>query len=700
VSTVADSPHPEFATLLAFRTGRLTGAARAAVSAHLSRCAACEASAVGSSADTPTTHDPSGPPEVHGPDVPEQLVGHARYRVLDRIGEGGMGVVYRAEHRVMGRVVALKVLNTGVSSNPLAVERFHREVRLASRLNHANIVTAFDADESGGLHFLVMEFVEGTSLDQLVRARGPLPIGSACECARQAALGLQHAHDKGMIHRDIKPHNLMLARTGQVKILDFGLARVAQTDGLDPTSVTAQALTQPHALVGTPDFLSPEQARSAVALDARSDFYSLGCTLYYLLTGQPPYGGVGAYAKMIAHVREPVPDATAARPEVPPELAAVLRKLMAKAPEDRHQRAADVAAALAPFAAPIPDALSGSVGPGAAGGAAAETLPSYASDRGLASLPLAAEYEPSDGNRPAVTPIHGDRQARPEPVERPRRSFTTAALIVLILGGVGLGAAASRWHRFGATPTTETEHVARQPGGGPHDSSAVAPQHDPGPVPAPKPKPPAEVPKPKPVEPPVPPPVPAGRKKKVLVLVPNDFASGELSHVTELLKQHGVGVSIIGPEKKPLDGYRHGGKSPIYVKTIEPELGAKDVTTALIDGADALILIPGNVGAFGLKGVAGSDYARIVRRMVQQKKVVGAIASGIVPLAAHGFLQHAEVSAYTAGNPTAITQLWVKKWSAGSKVVVDPPFVTAGEFASARALTEEVLRAIPEHHAK
>jgi serine/threonine protein kinase len=145
-----------------------------------------------------------------------------------------MGVVYKAEHRVMGRTVALKVLSLEtITSHPAAIDRFRREVHLASRLSHPNIVTAYDADEAGGLHFLVMEYVDGLSLDRVVHDRGPLPVTMACTMIRQAAIGLQHAHEKGMVHRDIKPHNLMVTKTGEVKILDFGLARVATADGVD-----------------------------------------------------------------------------------------------------------------------------------------------------------------------------------------------------------------------------------------------------------------------------------------------------------------------------------------------------------------------------------------------------------------------------------------------------------------------------------
>src|SRR5207253_4374689 len=204
--------------------------------------------------------------------LPAGLTDHARYRILVELGAGGMGVVYKAEHRIMGRTVALKVVAPHLTAKPDAVERFRREVTAAAKLSHPNIVTAHDADEAGGLHFLVMEFVDGISLDRLVGRRGPLPVQMACHFARQAALGLQHAFEKGMVHRDVKPANLMVTRKGQLKILDFGLARFARDAGAAggrPAAATAANL-----VMGTPEYLSPEQASSPRTVDIRSDLYA------------------------------------------------------------------------------------------------------------------------------------------------------------------------------------------------------------------------------------------------------------------------------------------------------------------------------------------------------------------------------------------------------------------------------------------
>ncbi|QJW97716.1 protein kinase domain-containing protein [Frigoriglobus tundricola] len=610
-------------------------------------------------------HD-SGPDEGNAPveDVPAPLVDHPRYQVLERIGEGGMGVVYRAEHRVMGRVVALKVLGSEVTRNPTAVDRFRREVRLAARLHHAHIVTAFDADEAGGLHFLVMEFVDGVSLEKRVRDRGPLPVGLACEYVRQAAVGLQHAHDKGMVHRDIKPHNLMLAASGEIKILDFGLACVAPADGPDPASVTAQVLTRPQTLLGTPDFLSPEQARSTVGVDGRSDIYSLGCTLYFLLTGRPPFDGVGPFAKMIAHVKEPVPDLTAVRPDAPAALADVLRTMMAKAPEDRYQTPDEVIAALRPFTSVPPDPLTGAV-PRSTTGRTHATRPSSSRDAVTTELPLATEY--ASERSTARLPDRASGPARPAR----RRRLAWAALVVL---GVVFAVAGAHLGRLLVRPADKSgAQAAPHPEGGAAESALDG----------------------LPIAPP--PHAPHVRKKHVLLIVPPDFAAGEYGSVTDVLKHHNLVIKTAAPEKKPLDGFRYGlGGARTHAKVLDPDFSLKEIADGALKSIDAAIVLTGDGSAFGPKGPAGPDFARVIGRLVHQKKVVGAGATGIVALGAHGFLEHAEVAA--PPNRSALDKLKVRKWVGDSKVVIDLPFITAGEVLHTRALAEEVARAL-EHAA-
>lgn len=244
--------------------------------------------------------------------IPPPLVDHPRYAIVAPIGKGGMGNVFKAEHRMMERTVALKVIKRELFRNPAVVERFHREVKSAASLSHPNIVTAHDAEQAGDVNFLVMEYVEGVDLACKVREEGALPIDKACQYILQAALGLQHAHEQGMVHRDIKPHNLMVTSDGTLKILDFGLATLAteaitnevgdepSTDDQEYSS--ASRLTNLGTMMGTPDFISPEQAVEPHAVDIRSDIYSLGCTFYYLLSGRSPFAGGSAMEKLKAHV--------------------------------------------------------------------------------------------------------------------------------------------------------------------------------------------------------------------------------------------------------------------------------------------------------------------------------------------------------------------------------------------------------------
>jgi serine/threonine-protein kinase len=280
-----------------------------------------------------------------------------QYRILEQIGQGGMGRVYKAEHTAMGRVVAVKVLAPQHVKTEKARELFRREVRAAGKLAHPNIVTAFDASVSDGRHYLVMEFVDGPNLEQLVRERGPLPIGIACEAVRQTALGLQYAHEQGMVHRDIKPSNLLVQRGSGgpfvVKILDFGLARLQEPIDAG-SSRHGTILAQPNVVMGTPDYLSPEQGRNLHAVDIRSDLYSLGCTLYHLLAGQVPFPGGTSLEKLIRHTSEEATPVEAFRPEVPPEVGAILRRLMARDAARRFQTPGELAAALAPHCTASP----------------------------------------------------------------------------------------------------------------------------------------------------------------------------------------------------------------------------------------------------------------------------------------------------------------------------------------------------------
>lgn len=261
------------------------------------------------------------------------------YLVLERLGEGGMGQVFKARHQGLGRVVALKLIHKERLGNPQAVKRFHREILIAAKLNHPNIVLAYDAEQIGNTHFLTMEFVEGKDLNMLVKEKGRLSVEQVCDYIRQAALGLQHAHERGLVHRDIKPHNLLLSNSGVVKILDMGLARMQADD-------ESSTLTTEGSVLGTLDYVSPEQAMNSHRVDIRADLYSLGCTFYFLLTGQVPFPGGTAMEKLSNHAFHIPTPVEQLRPDIPPGVAAVIRKLLAKKPEDRFQSPAELAAVL------------------------------------------------------------------------------------------------------------------------------------------------------------------------------------------------------------------------------------------------------------------------------------------------------------------------------------------------------------------
>jgi WD40 repeat protein/tRNA A-37 threonylcarbamoyl transferase component Bud32 len=283
------------------------------------------------------------------------------YVLLDRLGQGGMAVVFKARHRLIDRLVAIKLIRPDLLKDKGAVARFRREVQAAALVSHPNIVLAYDADEVGGVHFFAMEYVDGITLAHLVKTRGALPISVACDYIRQATSGLAHVHEKGLVHRDIKPSNLMLTKShgeppvGVIKILDLGLARVQISDSTEGTDITRAGV-----VIGTPEFLAPEQAVDPHAADIRADLYSLGCTFYLLLTGQVPFPGGSAIEKLFKHRLEQPRPVEELREDIPPSVADIVEKLMAKKPEDRFQNPAELLVAfktlsLAPPTSPFLD---------------------------------------------------------------------------------------------------------------------------------------------------------------------------------------------------------------------------------------------------------------------------------------------------------------------------------------------------------
>lgn len=273
-----------------------------------------------------------------------------RYRLIDRIGKGGMGVVFKAQHAMMDRTVALKVMSHALLKNPRAVARFNREVKTAAALNHPNIIAAYDADAVGNTHFLVMEYADGQDLNQFLRGHGPMTAAAACECALQAAEGLGHAYRQGMVHRDIKPVNLIVTWNKEtdrplVKILDMGLARFV-SEAREEGGVTKLGQT-----IGTPDYIAPEAASNFKKADIRADIFSLGCALFKLLTGRLPFGGDNTMEKLLARSTRDAPLLRTYRADLPAELEAVVAKMLARSPDDRQQTPAELVQDLSRFAA-------------------------------------------------------------------------------------------------------------------------------------------------------------------------------------------------------------------------------------------------------------------------------------------------------------------------------------------------------------
>jgi uncharacterized protein (TIGR03067 family) len=279
------------------------------------------------------------------------------YVLLDRIGRGGMGQVYKARHRRLDRIVALKILPSAIKKSEGALKRFEREARAIARLAHPNIVTVYDADEAEGIHFFVMEYVSGSDLFAVIKKHGPLPIAQAVDYTLQAAEALEYAHSQGIIHRDVKPANLLLDPQGTIKVLDMGLARIDESLGEGDAAQDAvrqgsqakagnEGLTRSGAILGTADYMAPEQAADSRQVDHRADIYSLGCTLYFLLTGRTVYPGKTLLQKMIAHCEQPIPSLCDDRPDVSETLDGVFRRMIAKSPEERYRSMSDVLAAL------------------------------------------------------------------------------------------------------------------------------------------------------------------------------------------------------------------------------------------------------------------------------------------------------------------------------------------------------------------
>jgi formylglycine-generating enzyme required for sulfatase activity/tRNA A-37 threonylcarbamoyl transferase component Bud32 len=377
--------------------------------------------------------------QVLAGDGAELLLGP--YLVLDRLGTGGMGAVYKALHRALGRIDAVKVVRDDILENEEAVKRFAREARAAAQLRHRNVVLVYDAGVTeDDLHYMAMEYVEGTDLGKLVKREGALPVAVACEYVRQAAVGLQHLHERGLVHRDIKPSNLLVQQAGEeqpiIKIVDLGLVRFKDSVvGSRPLP-----MTELGAMMGTPDFLAPEQATDARSVDIRADLYSLGCTLYYLLAGEVPFPAPTIAEKLVGHqLREPRP-LRVNRPDVPENIVAVVARLMAKKPEDRYQTPTEVAEAL---------------------GVIVENLTKLSASRSVG-----ASRRPAGTETPLLEGASQWRNPRPQR-RRWWRPLAAAAIVVALATGGYLA-----WKGLGAGPGSGAP-VASESGGPPPSSTGA-----------------------------------------------------------------------------------------------------------------------------------------------------------------------------------------------------------------------------------
>jgi serine/threonine-protein kinase len=333
-----------------------------------------------------------------------------RYRVVRKLGSGGMADVYLAEDEELGRRVAIKILNERHANDEQFVERFRREAKNAAGLSHPNIVSIYDRGEAEGTYYIAMEYLDGRSLKELVVARGPLPIADAISCTREVLSALRFAHRKGVVHRDIKPHNVMADADGRLKVTDFGIARAG-----------ASQMTEAGSIIGTAQYLSPEQARGA-AVDQRSDLYSVGIVLYELLTGTVPFNGETPVEIAMRHLSDTPQPPSIKRPEIPPDLDMIVLRALAKNPDDRFQTAAEM------------DAELERVAQGA--GVTTETADAATavlSGTAFATAPTA--ITPPRRPPPAARPSY--RYAEPPPRKRPFWPWLLALLVVVLAGVAG-----------------------------------------------------------------------------------------------------------------------------------------------------------------------------------------------------------------------------------------------------------------------
>jgi serine/threonine-protein kinase len=610
------------------------------------------------------------------------------YVVLEKLGQGGMGIVYKARHRVMDRIVAIKVLPSALAKDEQAVRRFQREVRAAAQLAHPNVVTAFDADTAQGSLYLVMEFVDGQDLATLVRQRGRLNVAETVDYLLQAAKGLEYAHAMGVVHRDIKPGNLLLSRDGVVKILDLGLARCSLVPaGGVPVD---DELTRSGQMLGTVDYMAPEQSYDTREADQRSDIYSLGCTLYRLLTGQPPYVADSVVKRVMAHRESPVPSLRAQRPEVPHQLDELCGRMMAKRPEDRPQSMRDVVAELKEIAGEL-----GSLAHAAPDGSDLAPLPDFPNDTRLTfadgdvatprmTEPAAPESWATGATATALPASLGQND-RPAPwwarlgslfVALPRgaRGGRPWVLAGSALGFVVLLAAA--WLLFGdsGSPTGSNKNGAALP------SDTLPGKRPEG--------------KRSKLEPS--PPIAGSRPLRVLFLVPQEgFWIPDYQPVRDRLQQAGIEVGLASSRRGPAGG-RNTFEGPDTLRETV-QISASEAVDQ-IEKFDAIYVVgkPTQAGdnEFAAGGAQSEEARRLLRTALERGKIVASVCRGTVVLHGAGILEGRSVA--QGRYIPEVTGDTSVRWRRGEAVVRDGPLVTGADPPDAGQLAERLVELLTQ----
>ncbi len=640
------TPHPPQEKLRAFAQGTLVDQEFRQVEEHLAQCDTCCDSLAGEPAGTLLElareavagglNRPSQPANsaADANAIPAPLQNHPRYRIVEKIGSGGMGAVYKAEHRIMQRTVALKVVHPWMLSHPQAVERFHREVRMAAKLTHPNIVAAYDADDAGELHSLIMEFVDGESLDRRLGEGKVVSLAHACDWIRQAALGLQFAHEQGMVHRDIKPQNLMLTREGVVKILDFGLTRMVQDAELANSPTVPEHATREGMILGTPDYIPPEQIIDSRSADTRSDIYSLGCTFYCLLTGKPPFAGGTTIDKLHAHGARGVPrlepdqlKLPAGWPrEIATQVCEIVRRMTELDPAQRFATPGEVAKALSKVLQGAKQAMQNPA-------ARASVTPP--------PLPVVVERSTPAAHVTVTVPATTNSLTKKKPFLTP---------LQMGLGGLALFCGLLLpfvYQRLGGTP---------EKGG-----SAIA-----------------DVPRPVPQIPPDPTKANASveeRAARIMLLIPSrglwladyKYVADEVQRLKGQ-KSGALQLEVVGTTRQPAllaPGSLQGRVVPDRI--LDAQVRASDYDALIVVGYDTSEFVPG--GSFG------SQVERLLQEFAAQNKPVASLCAGQRILLEHGFARGKRVATCEFVLPQAVAAAGANIGS--GRVVQDGILITA-----------------------